>query len=91
MTEIEEELTMNLLKCYPSYTPLPYNFTASPLGLIDKSDGSKRRIHQLFFPADDSCSINCGIQEAYGAIAYSIVEDAVAVILRFGNCCQLMK
>ena len=90
-TEMEEELTMKRLKYYSNYTALPYNFTASPLGLIDKSNGSKRRIHHLFFPAANSSSINGRIPEAYGAIAYSIVEDAVAVILRFGNCCQLMK
>ena len=90
-TEIEEELTMNCLKCYPSYTALPYNFTASPLGLIDKSDGFKRRIHHLSFPADDSSSINGGIPKAYGAIAYSTVEDSIAAVQRFGNCCQLIQ
>ena len=90
-TEIEEELNMNCLKFYPSYMALPDNFTASRLGPIDKSDGFKRRIHHLFFPADDSSSIDGGIPEAYGAIAYSTVEDAIAVVQRFGNCCQLIK
>ena len=90
-TEIEEELTMNRLKCYPIYTALPYNFTAFPLGLIDKSDGSKRRIHHLSFPADESSLINGGIPEGYGTIAYSTVQDAMAAVQRFGNCCQLMK
>ena len=42
MAEIKEELTMNIWQCYPSYTELSYNFTASPMGLIDKTDGSKR-------------------------------------------------
>ena len=69
---------MNRLKCYPSYTPQPNKFTATPLGLMDKSDGSKRRIHHLSFPADNSSSINEGIREAYGTIAYSTVEDALA-------------
>ena len=90
-TEIEEELRMNRLKCYPSYTALSYNFTATPWGLVDKSNGSKGRIHHLFLPADDSSSINGGIPEAYRTIAYSTVEDTIAAVQRFGNCCQLKK
>ena len=48
-------------------------------------------MHHLSFAADDSCSINGGIPEAYRAIAYSTVKDAIAAVQRFGNCCQLTK
>ena len=40
-TEIQAELTKHRLRLYSSYNQLPRFFTASPLGLTDKSDGTK--------------------------------------------------
>ena len=70
---------------------MPNNYTASPLGLTDKADGSKRRIHHLSYPAGDSSAINHGIPEAYGAITYSGIEDAIRTIQLFGPRCILIK
>lgn len=67
-SEITSELSKSRLKTYPDYTSHPSHFTASPLGLIDKSDGGKRRIHHLSYPTGDPTAINSGIPEKYGAI-----------------------
>ena len=61
--DIEAELGKNRLMLYSSYDSLPPNFTASPLGLADKADGSKRRIHHLSFPTHCCTSINGGIPD----------------------------
>ena len=39
-TEIQAELTKHRLRLYTSYNQLPQFFTASPLGLTVKSDGT---------------------------------------------------
>ena len=65
--------------------------TSSPLGLTDKSDGSKRRIHHLSFPANDSLSINSGIPEEYGTIVYSRISEAISSIQRLGRGSILVK
>ena len=46
--DIAAEAMKNRLNFYSdNSTSLPPHYTASPLGLTDKSDGSKRRIHHL--------------------------------------------
>ena len=47
--EIISELKKNRLELYPDYTSLRNQYTASPLGLTDKLDGSKHRIHHLSY------------------------------------------
>ena len=42
---ITKEVTFNRLQCYTEDSQLPQYFIASPLGPMDKSDGSNRRIH----------------------------------------------
>ena len=91
MADIETELKNNRLTTYPGPKNLPDHYTALPLGLTDKADGSKRRIHHLSFPANSASSINGCIPENYGAIAYSTVEEAITVIAAFGRGCQLIK
>ena len=90
-TEIQTELRKHRLRQYSGYTALPQYFTASPLGLTDKSDGTKRRIHHLSYPPNTLTSINSGIPEQYGTIRYSSISDAVAAIQDFGPMCQLVK
>lgn len=92
-TDIKAELENNCLECYPSIETPPEYFIASPLGLIDKSDGTKRRIHHLSFPTYEqaSGSINGGILEDYGTITYSGVQDAIMAIQKFGRGCLLVK
>jgi len=63
------ELGKNPLAIYPEPSQLPNHYTASPLGLIDKSDGSKRRIHHLSYHPLSVGSINSRIPEHYGTIS----------------------
>lgn len=91
--EIKSELKDNRLECHTSLISLPSHFTASPLGLTDKADGSKRRIHHLSYPTDiqGSGSINGEIPEEFGRISYSSIADAIAAIQRYGKGCLLVK
>jgi len=89
--EIEAEVKKNRLRKYCSYNTLPGYFIASPLGLTDKSDGTKRRIHHLSYPPNDANSINSGIPELYGSISYSSITEAISAIQHFGNSCSLVK
>ena len=89
--EISNEISKNRLQCYPDAMTLPAHFTASPLGLTDKSDGSKRRIHHLSFPVNDPSSINSGISDEYGAINYSRITEAITAVQRHGRGCLLIK
>ena len=82
---IVSELNQSRLEVYSDHNSLPRHFTASPLGLTDKADGSKRRIHQLSYPPGDVSGINAGIPEHYGAIKYSGIEDAIRAVQRYGN------
>ena len=90
-TEVLAELKRNRLKQYTSYNTLPAHFTASPLGLTDKADGTKRRIHHLSYPTNTPDSINSQIPELYGTIAYSSISDAVSAIQHMGKGCLLVK
>lgn len=89
--DITTELNQKRITCYTDIRHLPEHFTASPLGLTDKSDGSKRRIHHLSYSENEENSINGGIPEEYGRITYSSVEDAISAIQMFGPCCFLLK
>ena len=89
--EIISEIERGRLEVYPNRASLPNNYTASPIGLTDKSDGSKRRIHHLSYPAGDSSSINDGIPPEYGVIKYSNIDDAILAIQTLGRDCILVK
>ena len=89
--EIQNEIANNRLERYAHYSALPPDFTSSPLGLTDKSDGSKRRIHHLWFPAAYPFSINSGIPERYGTIDYSRISKAISAIQTFGKASRLIK
>jgi len=94
-TAIAEALTMSadilleLNKCrlevFPDLNSLPSHFTASPLGLTDKRDGSKRRIHHPSYPPGGMSGIDAGIPEHYGAIQYSGIQDAIQAVQRVGR------
>jgi len=90
-TDIASELSKNRLYKYPSIADLPDHYTAFPLGLTDKSDGSKRRIHHLSYPPDSPQSINGGIPEEYGTITYSSIDDAIHAVQLLGPNCVLIK
>jgi len=88
---IAEEREKNRLECYPTLATVPESFTASPLGLVDKSNDSKRRIHHLSYPAHDLSFVNAGIPQQYGTIAYSSVTQAILAIQKFGTGCLMVK
>jgi len=91
MANITQELKLDRLLVYPNTQSLPTHYTTSPLGLIDKSDGGKRRIHHLFYPTNTTGSINWGIPEEFGTIAYSSVHDAIQAIQTMGVGSLLIK
>jgi len=62
--DIASELKKNRLEEYQDRGSLPYNYTTSPLGLTDKYEGSKWRIHHLSYPSAEESSINSVIPEA---------------------------
>lgn len=89
--EIHTELEKKRIRQYRTFSSLPLHYIASPLGLTDKSDGTKRRIHHLSYPTNSSESINNGIPELYGTISYSTISEAVSAIQEFGERSQLVK
>lgn len=89
--DIAAEERMNRLETYPNYIALPSQFSASPLGLVDKADGSKRRIHHLYFLSDSPRSINGRISEEYRTIAYVTISKAITACRKFGNRAMLVK
>jgi len=90
-SDIENELSKNRLQLFSETRSLPPHYFASPLGLTDKADDSKRRIHHLSYAATGSTSINSGIPDSHGTIAYSSITDAVAAVQRWGKDCILVK
>jgi len=91
MADITSEQLKNRLEYYPNLKSLPTWFTASPLGLKDKADGTKRRIYHLSYPPGDFTAINNGIPEEYGAIVYSTIENTIGAIQHFGMECMMVK
>jgi len=85
------EMKKKCVNCYRTYEVLPDRFTGSPLGLTDKAEGTKRRIHSLSFPADNPTFINGGIPEEYGTIKYSTISAATTAIRNYGKGCLLIK
>jgi len=85
------ELNKSRLEVFPDLNSLPSHFTASPLGLTDMADGSKRKIHPLSYPLGDMSGINAAIPEDYDAIRYSSIEEAIQAVQRFGRDSILIK
>jgi len=78
--DILSELNQSRLEVFPDLNSLPSHFTACPLGLTDKADGSKRRIYHLSYPPGDMSGINAEISEHYDAIQYSGIEHAIQAV-----------
>ncbi|KAG0641064.1 hypothetical protein HOY80DRAFT_1114733 [Tuber brumale] len=89
--DIQAELRKGRLEQYAEENTLPKYFTASPLGLTDKADGTKRRIYHLSYPSTEPISINGAIPEHYGRITYSTIDQAIYAIQKHGENCQLVK
>lgn len=65
------------------------HFISSPLGLVPKHNGGWRRIHDLSFPRLHS--VNHYIHEAYGALEYTILDDAIDALLTQGQGAIMIK
>ena len=89
--DLGRELEKGRFEEHSHFKLLPPGYTASPLGLTDKADGSKRRIHHLSYPPDHNTSINIQIPEHYGTIEYSSIDEAIAAILKYGCGCRFVK
>jgi len=76
---------------YSHFKLLPAGFTGSPLGLTDKADGSKRRIHHLSYSPDEHTSINNYIPENYSPIEYSTISETIAAIQQYASGCSSVK
>jgi len=89
--DITQELNLDRLLVYPNTQSLSTYYTPSTLGLINKLDGGKRRIHHLSYPTNTTGSINGGIPEEFGTIAYSSVHNAIQSIQTMGIGSLLVK
>ena len=89
--DIARELTQNRLQAFTREASLPPGYTASPLGLVHKADGSKRGIHHLSYPIHGETSINSRIPAEYGTIAYSSINDAIHAVQTWGRDCIHVK
>lgn len=90
-SNIKNVLRKHGLQVFPDVASLPQYYIALPLGLTDKADGSKRRIHHLSYPSTTLCSINGQIPERYGSITYSSINDAITAVQMWGRDCILVK
>jgi hypothetical protein len=84
-SDLEKQLSANRLQIYNSEADLPQGYIASPLGLVDKSDGSKRRIHHLSFAdpnlaSGSSLSVNDNIPEEFAKLQYASIEDVITIL-----------
>lgn len=69
------------------------NFQSSLLGLVSKYSGETivdyRVIHNLSFP--EGTSVNDDIQEEFKSVQYQDIEDAVALMGKYGKNCGLFN
>jgi hypothetical protein len=79
--DLQKQLAAKRLKIYDNSATLPTDYVASPLGLTDKSDGTKRRIHHLSFPPNSpSESINGNIPTEYGTLQYATMDNVISIL-----------
>lgn len=87
--KIQKELDTNRVAGPFVDPPFP-NLQISPFGLVPKKvPGEFRLIHNLSFP--DNKSINDGIPREFCSVQYQNIDNAVALIKRFGKGCLLSK
>ena len=61
----------------------------SPLGVVPKGDGGRRRIHHLSYPEGES--VNDLIPAEYASITYVTFDAIVADVLQAGRGCTIIK
>lgn len=87
--DIWEQTTHDRLTKYDSVATLPPFFYSSPLGLVDKPNGKKRRIHHLSYPPHES--VNDGIPEEFGEITYASISEVISSIQQLGHGATMVK
>ena len=87
--DLQEQMESDRLMIYEKMGDLPHVFYSSPLGLVDKPNGKKRRIHHLSHPPGQS--VNDGIPLEFGEITYSTVNDVIAIVQRLGQGTVMIK
>lgn len=87
-TDITTQLGSGAISIFQldAFTPC---YIPSPLGLVDKSDGSKRRIHHLSFPEGNG--VNQFIRPEHYTISYSGLDDAINLIRKVGRGAVMLK
>ena len=87
--KIQKEINANRVAGPFNDLPFP-NLQISPLGLVPKKvPGEFRIIHNLSFPENQS--INDGTPREFCTVQYQNIDNAVALIKRFGKGCLLSK
>lgn len=71
----------------PPFSP----FVCSPLGLVPKSDGKFRLIHDLSFPKKSSFSVNGSIPHEASVVSYDTMDNVVSLIKQYGQFALMAK
>ena len=88
LKDLQEQLGNNRLAVYKE-GKLPPFFVSSPIGLVDKNDGSKRRVHDLSYPKGDG--VNSGIHGERTKVVYSTLQDIMNIMKELGAGCFFIK
>ncbi|PUU75073.1 hypothetical protein B9Z19DRAFT_1155236 [Tuber borchii] len=75
--DLREQLRNKRLTCYKE-GHLPPFFVSSPIGLVDKNDGNKRRIHDLSYP--EGTGVNGGIHPERTKVVFSTLQDIMNIM-----------
>ena len=66
-----------------------FPFVSSPLGVVPKHDGGRRRIHHLSYPTGSS--VNNFIDQSRGTLSYTTFDEILFSIGQAGRGCILIK
>ena len=92
-TEVSTAINKELARGHtsgPFVTPPIQGLHCSPLGAVQKKDGSYRLILDLSFPHDGT-SVNDGISRIDYSVHYSSFDDAVDLVRSLGHGCLMSK
>ena len=66
-------------------------FISSPLGLVPKANGGRRRIHDLSYSRHSNKSLNPYIPEEWGTLEYTTCDEAMAALITQRRGAKLVK
>lgn len=88
VNDLREQLGHKRLAVYKEGR-LPSFFVSSPLGLVDKNDGNKRRIHDLSYP--EGTGVNGGIHPERTKVVFATLQDIMNIMKDVGTGCFFIK